>query len=53
MDFIVKFQRSEDIIIEQKYNDILIIMNKISKYMYLILYNKGFLVKQIIWILLD
>ena len=47
IDFIVKFSRSEDINIEIKYNSILIIINKLTKYIYFILYKKLFKAKQI------
>ena len=42
MDFIVKFLQSEDISTEIKYNNILIIINKLIKYIYFILYKKLF-----------
>ena len=38
MDFIVKFPKSENISIEIKYNSILIIVNKLIKHIYFILY---------------
>ena len=47
MDFIVKFLQSENINIKIKYNNILIIINKLTKYIYFILYKKLFEVKQI------
>ena len=42
MDFIVKLPKSEDISIDIKYNNILIIVDKLTKYIYLILYNELF-----------
>ena len=53
MDFIVKLLRSEDVSIEVKYNSILVIVNKLIKYIHLILYNKKFTVKQTIYVVLD
>ena len=47
MDFIVKLPKSEDIYTEIKYNSILIIINKLSKYIYFMLYIEIFKVKQI------
>ena len=42
MDFIVKLPKSKDINIRIKYNNILIIVDKLTKYAYLILYIKIF-----------
>ena len=53
MDFIMKFPKSEDSAIDTKYNSILIIVNKFTKYVYLILYIERFTAKQIIWVILD
>ena len=53
MDFIVKLLKSEDISTKIKYNSILIVVNKFTKYIYLILYNEGFTAKQIVYIVLD
>ena len=53
MDFIVKFSKSEDISTGIKYNNILIIVNKLIKYAYIILYMKIFEIRQIAWIILD
>ena len=53
MDFIMKFLKSEDLETGIKYDNILVIIDKLTKYTYLILYNKKFTVKQIIWIVLD
>ena len=46
MDFIVKFPKSENLITEIKYNNILMIVDKLTKYIHLILYNEEFIVKQ-------
>ena len=45
MDFIIKLLKSEDVSIGIKYNNILIVMDKFIKYIYLILCNKGFTIK--------
>ena len=45
IDFIMKLLKLEDISIGVKYNNILIIVDKLSKYIYLILYNKRFTAK--------
>ena len=49
----MKFSKSEDLIINIKYNSILVIIDKLTKYIYLISYNKKFMTKQIIQIILD
>ena len=46
MDFIVKLPKSENLAINTKYNSILVIINKLTKYTHLIPYNKKFIVKQ-------
>ena len=45
MDFIIKFPKSEDLTISIKYNSILVVVDKLTKYVYLISYNKGFTAK--------
>ena len=45
MNFIVKLLRSEDISIDIKYNSILIIINKLTKYIHFILYIEKFEIK--------
>ena len=45
MDFIVKFLQLEDINSNIKYNNILIIIDKLIKYIYFILCKKTFEVK--------
>ena len=47
MDFIIKLLKSENVTNNIKYNNILIIINKLIKYAHLILYNKEFTAKQI------
>ena len=41
----MKFPKSEDLIIDTKYNNILVVINKFTKYIYLILYNEEFIAK--------
>ena len=53
MDFIVKLLKSKDISIGVKYNNILIVVDKFTKYIYLISYNEEFTIKQTICIVLD
>ena len=53
MNFIIKLPKLEDSIINIKYNSILVIINKLTKYIYLILYNKKFMTKQVTQIVLD
>ena len=53
MDFIIKLSKSENLVNDIKYNSILIIINKLTKYIYLISYNKEFIAKQIAWVILD
>ena len=45
MDFIVKLPKSEDISIRIKYDNILVIINKLIKYTYFILSRELFKVK--------
>ena len=45
MDFIIKFPKSEDISTDIKYDSILIIINKLTKYTYFISYIELFEVK--------
>ena len=53
MDFIVKLLKSEDSITNTKYNSILVVVDKLTKYTHLISYNKKFIIKQTIWVILD
>ena len=48
MDFIVKLPKSKDINTDIKYNNILIVIDKLIKYTYFILYMKKFESKQIV-----
>ena len=48
MDFITKLPKSEDIIVKIKYDSILMIVNKFTKYAYLIPHNKESIAKQIL-----
>ena len=53
MDFIIKLSKSKDINTEIKYNSILIIIDKLIKYIYLIFYKKNFIVKQMTCVILN
>ena len=53
MDFIVKLSKSEDVSTEMKYNSILVIINKFTKYIYLIFCNEEFTTKQTACVVLD
>ena len=53
MDFIIKFPKLEDISTDIKYDSIIIIINKLTKYTYFILYMELFKTKQITQIILD
>ena len=53
MDFITKFPKSEDESIDLKYNSILIIIDKLTKYAHFILYMETFEAKQVVWIVLN
>ena len=53
MDFIVKLPKSEDSVTGTKYDSILIVVDKLTKYTHLISYNKKFTAKQTAWIVLD
>ena len=45
MDFIVKLSKSENINTNIKYDSILVIINKLTRYTYFILYKKLFKIK--------
>ena len=49
----MKFPKSENISIDIKYDSILVIIDKLTKYTHFILYLETFEVKQIVWIILD
>ena len=53
MDFIIKLPKSEDLTTGIEYNSILMIIDKLTKYTHLILYNKKFTTKQTAWVILD
>ena len=53
MDFIVKLSRLEDISIEIRYNSILIVVDKFTKYAYLIFCKENFIAKQMTYVVLD
>ena len=53
MNFIVKLLKSEDVSTEVKYNNILIVVNKLTKYAHLIFYNKNFITKETVCVVLD
>ena len=53
MDFIMKLLKSENISTEIKYNNILIVVDKLTKYIHLIFYSEEFTVKQTVCIILD
>ena len=53
MDFIIKLLKSENLITNIKYNNILVVVNKFTKYVYLILYNEKFMTKQTTQTVLD
>ena len=53
MDFIVKFLKLEDSATGTKYNSILVIVDKLTKYAHLIPYNEEFTAKQTAWIVLN
>ena len=53
MDFIIKLPKSENISTRIRYNSILIVVDKFTKYIYLISCKKNFTAKQTIYIVLD
>ena len=53
MDFIIKLLKLEDLVINIKYDSILIVVDKLTKYVYLISYNEKFTAKQTVWVVLD
>jgi len=50
LDFIVKLPLSMDLVTQVKYNSILVIMDKLTKYTYIILYKESSTVEQIAFI---
>ena len=53
MDFIVKLPKSKNITTGVKYDNILVVVDKLTKYAYLIPYNEEFTAKQMICVILD
>ena len=53
MDFIMKLLKSENVSTEVKYDNILVVVDKLIKYVYLILCKKDFIVKQTTYVILD
>jgi hypothetical protein len=51
MDFVIKLLFLRESWTGYKYNFILIIMNKLIKYIYIILYNKSNITKKLLYIL--
>ena len=49
----MKFLKLEDTVTDTKYNNILVVVNKLIKYVYLILCKKKFTARQTTWIVLD
>ena len=47
-DFIIKLLKSKDLVIGQEYNSILVIVDKLTKWGYFILYIKKMLVKDLL-----
>ncbi len=45
--------KSTNLAIENKYNSILVIINKFIKYLYIIVYKKKFIAKQLKYIILN
>ena len=53
MNFIIKLSKSVDFIIKKKYDLILIIINKLIKYFYIILFKKQYNAKQLKFLILN
>ncbi len=53
MNFIIKLLKSTNSIIEDKYNLILVIINKLIKYLYIIACKEKFTTKQLRYIVLN
>jgi hypothetical protein len=52
LDFIIKLLLLQDLIIRIKYNSILVITDKLTKYTYIILYLKISIIKNLVYIFL-
>jgi hypothetical protein len=46
-DFIVKLLKLKDLVIEQEYNSILIVVDKFTKWGYFILYSKSIILEEL------
>ena len=53
MDFIVKLLKSTDLVIRNKYDLILVIVDRLTKYLYFVLYNKTINAEQLGYLVLD
>jgi len=53
INFIIKLSKLTNLAIENKYNSILIIVNKFIKYLYIIVYKEKFIAKQLKYIVLN
>ena len=53
MNFIIKLLKLKNLTIEDKYNSILIIINKLIKYSHIIVCKKKFTTKQLRYIVLN
>ncbi len=53
IDFIIKLSKSTDSATEKQYNSILIIVDKLTKYLYIIAFRETFNTEQLKYIVLD
>jgi hypothetical protein len=53
MNFIIKLLKSTNLAIEDKYNSILIMINKLIKYLYIIACKEKFIAKQLKYVILN
>jgi len=53
MNFIIKLLKSTNLAIEDKYNSILVIIDKLIKYLYIIACKEKFIAKQLRYIVLN
>ncbi len=53
INFIIKLSKSTNLVIENKYNLILIIVDKLIKYLYIIVCKEKFIAKQLKYIILN
>ena len=53
MDFIVKLLKLKDLIIKEEYDIILVLIDRLTKYLYLILFKEKYTVEQLGFIILD